>query len=94
LLSASDYPALCARVREAYLEVTGGRLNTRARLSHLREKLKDIGRMALDETFKKMQLEQHAALYPLDDKSELTEADREAAIHFSGQPRHILWIER
>jgi hypothetical protein len=91
---ASDYDVLRARIRQAYLAVTGNRINTRARLCDIREKLNDIDRAALDETLKRMQLEQQASLYPLDNKTEITDADRNAAIYFGVEPRHILWIER
>jgi hypothetical protein len=91
---ARDYDALCARIRQAYLAVTGDRINTRARLCDIREKLNDIDRAALDEALKRMQREQQASLYPLDNKTEITDADRNAAIYFGGEPRHILWIER
>lgn len=91
---ASDYNELRARIRTAYLELTGGRLNTRCRLCDLREKLTDVERATLDETLKRMQREHEAALYPLDNKSEITQADRDAAIYFGSEPRHILWIER
>ena len=91
---ARDYDAVRARIRQAYLELTGGRLNTRALLSDLRERLKDIDRPALDEALKQMQREEEASLYQLDNQVEVTDADRAAAIHFGGEPRHILWIER
>jgi hypothetical protein len=91
---AGDYGALRARIRQAYLELTGGRLNTRALLSDLRERLKDIDRPALDEALKQMQREEEASLYQLDNQVEVTDADRAAAIYFGGEPRHILWIER
>jgi DNA-binding MarR family transcriptional regulator len=39
---ASDYDALRARIRQAYLAVTGDRINTRARLCDIREKLNDM----------------------------------------------------
>jgi hypothetical protein len=91
---ALDYDALRARVRQAYLKLTGGRLNTRARLCDIRVSLNDIDRAALDEALKRMQREQQASLYPLDNKTEITDADRNAAIYFGGEPRHILWIER
>jgi hypothetical protein len=91
---APDYDALHTRIRQAYLAVTGHRINTRARLSKIREKLNDIDRAVLDEALKRMQREQQASLYPLDNKTEITDADRNAAIYFSGEPRHILWIER
>jgi hypothetical protein len=85
---------LRARIRQAYLELTGGRLNTRALLSDLREKLKDIDRPTLDEGLKQMQRDEEASLYQLDNQVEVTNADRAAAIYFGGEPRHILWIER
>jgi hypothetical protein len=91
---ASDYDTLRARIRQAYLAVTGDRINTRARLCDIREKLNDIDRASLDEALKRMQREQQASLYELDNKTEITDADRNAAIYFSGEPRHILWIER
>jgi hypothetical protein len=89
-----DYDAVRARIRQAYLELTGGRLNTRALLSDLRERLKDVERPALDEALKKMQREEEASLYQLDNQVEITDADRAAAIYFGSEPRHILWIER
>jgi hypothetical protein len=82
------------RIRQAYLELTGGRLNTRALLSDLRVRLKDIDRPALDEALKQMQREEEASLYQLDNQIEVTDADRVAAIYFGDEPRHILWIER
>ncbi len=88
-----DYPAVRQRIRKAYLELTGGRLNTRAHLSDIREKLKDIDRATLDEALKRMQREQEASLYQLDNRIEITEADRAAAIYVGREPRHILWIE-
>jgi hypothetical protein len=91
---ARDYDAVRVRIRQAYLELTGGRLNTRALLSELRVRLKDIDRPALDEALKQMQREEEASLYQLDNQVEVTDADRSAAIYFGGEPRHILWIER
>jgi hypothetical protein len=89
-----DYDALRVRIRQAYLELTGGRFNTRALLRDLRQKLKDVARPVLDEALKKMQGKGEAILYRLDNQIEVTDADRAAAIHFGGEPRHILWIER
>ncbi len=91
---ASDYDTLRARIRQAYFAATGDRINTRARLCDIRDRLKDIDRASLDEALKRMQNEQKASLYPLDNKAEITDADRNAAIYFGGEPRHILWIER
>jgi hypothetical protein len=89
-----DYASLRDRIRTAYLELTGGRLNSRALLRDIRDKLKDIDRAALDEALKRMQREEDASLYQLDNRIEITDADRAAAIYFGVEPRHILWIER
>jgi hypothetical protein len=55
------------------------------------EKIRDLVRLRV---LKRMQLEQQASLYPLDNRTEITDVDRNAAIYFGGEPRHILWIER
>ena len=94
VVGPSEYDKLQSRIRQAYLAVTSDRINTRARLCDVRERLSDVDRTALDEVLKKMQREQQISLYPLDNKAEITDADRKAAIYFSGEPRHILWIER
>lgn len=82
------------RIRKAYLATTGGGFNKRALLKDIRTQLKDVDRAVLDEELKIMQREHQAVLYPLDNRVEITEADRRAAISFAGEPRHILWIER
>lgn len=84
---------LPARVRAAYLAVTGGRLATRALLKDLRSRLAEVPREMLDETLKQMQRDQAAILYRLDNAVELTAADHAAALHIAGEPRHILWIK-
>jgi hypothetical protein len=94
VVGPSEYDKLQSRIRQAYLAVTSDRINTRARLCDVRERLSDVDRTVLDEVLKKMQREQQISLYPLDNKTEITDADRKAAIYFSGEPRHILWIER
>jgi hypothetical protein len=94
LPSTFDYATMRERVRNAYLELTGGRFNTRALLRDIREKLNDIERGELDDVLKQMQREQLASLYQLDNRTEITDADRAAAIYFGSEPRHILWMER
>lgn len=89
-----DYGKLRSRIRKAYLELTGGQFNARARLRDLRGKLIDVERSVLDEALKRMQREQEASLYQIDNRIEITDADREAAIYFGSEPRHLLWIER
>jgi len=82
------------RIRAAYLDATGGRFNTRALLKDIRTRLADVERATLDEALTIMQREDAAVLYPLDNRAEITDTDRAAAISFAGEPRHILWIER
>jgi hypothetical protein len=88
------YPDIRQNIRKAYLQLTRGRFNTRAHLRDIRLKLKNIAREALDEALMRMQREQEASLYQLDNRIEITEADRAAAIYIGREPRHLLWIER
>ena len=89
-----DEATLRERVRQAYLDVTGGLFKTRALLSDVRSKLNDIDRATLDALLKRMQRDEQALLYQLDNRPEITDADREAAIYFGTEPRHILWIDQ
>jgi hypothetical protein len=89
-----DYPMLRDRIRNAYLDVTGGRLNTRALLSDVRKRLQDISRDVLDGALKRMQREDEASLMQLDNRAEITDADRAAALYIGSEPRHIVWITR
>ncbi|HEY0331646.1 MAG TPA: hypothetical protein VGC77_21415 [Rhodopseudomonas sp.] len=88
----ADPAALREKIREAYLAVAGG-FNRRALLKDLRRQLPDIERSALDDALKLMQREQQAALMQLDNRIEVTDADRDAAIQIGNEPRHIVWIE-
>lgn len=82
------------RIRAAYLDATGGRLNTRALLKDIRARLADVERRELDKALEAMQRDDDAVLYPLDNHAEITDGDRAAAISFAGEPRHILWITK
>ena len=66
-----DYDTLRDRIRQAYLEVTGGRLDTRALLTDLREKLNHIDRATLDEALERMHLEEGAALSGMNNPQEI-----------------------
>lgn len=90
----TDYSTVRSRIRKAYLEVTNGRFNRRALLRDIRSKLQDLERSTLDEALKQMQREQEASLYQIDNRIDITDADRSAAIYFGSEPRHLLWIER
>lgn len=82
------------RLRQAYLEATGGALNTRALLKDIRPRLCDISPQAFDGALKELQAQAKLQLYPIDNRREITEADKAAAVMIGGEPRHILWIEK
>lgn len=92
--SKTEAAPLPARIRAAYLDATGGRLNTQALLRDVRAKLGDVDRAALDAALIEMHRAQDVLLYPNDNRRALTEEDRAAALVIAGEPRHILWIER
>ena len=81
-------------VRQAYLEVTGGRLNTPALLTDLREKLKHIDRATLDEALKRMHLEEGTTLSGMNNPQEITPSIRDAGLSFKGEPMYVLWITK
>ncbi|MFY9830257.1 MAG: hypothetical protein WAK69_16970 [Rhodoplanes sp.] len=89
-----DYDTLRDRIRQAYLEVTGGRLNTRALLTDLREKLKHIDRATLDEALKRMHLEEGTTLSGMNNPQEITPSIRDAGLSFKGEPMYVLWITK
>jgi hypothetical protein len=92
--SHPDTGALRDRIRAAYLQVTGGSFNRRALLRDVRVRLDDIDRQVLDAALLRMQIDDDAALLPLDNRAEITDTDRAAAIQIGAEQRHILWIER
>lgn len=89
-----DFATVRERIRKAYLNVTGGRLNTRALLSDLRERLKDIKRDTLDEALKRLHLEEGTTLSGLNNPQEITPAIRDAGLSFKGESMYALWITK
>ena len=89
-----DYAVLRDRVRKAYFELTGGNLNKSVLLSDLREKLEGIDRPTLDAVLKRMHLEEGTSLRGLENPRDITSEIRDAAISFSGDPMHALWITK
>jgi hypothetical protein len=89
-----DYAAVRGRIRQAYLDVTGGRLNTRALLRDLRGKLHDIERGTLDEALRKMHLEEGTTLSGINNPREITQAIRDAGLNFKGEWMFVLWITK
>jgi hypothetical protein len=92
--AAGDHAILRERIRNAYLDVTGGIFNRRALLSNLRRRLPDVDRAMLDEALRRMQHDNEASLMRLDNPIDIAESDREAAVQIGSEPRHILWISR
>jgi len=89
-----DYVTLRARIRRAYLDVAGAKLNTRVLLSDLRERLKDIDRASLDEALGRMHLEDGTTLSGLNNPQEITPAIRDGGLTFKGEPMYVLWITK
>ena len=89
-----DYPALRERIRQSYLDATGGRLNQRVFLSVVRDRLRDVGGAVLDDALRKMHLEDGAHLSGTDNPPEITPAIRDASVDFKGERMFVLWITR
>ncbi len=87
-------PSLRERVRHAYLEATGGRLNQRVFLDAVRDKLADIDRPALDAALRSLHGEDGAHLSGSDNPPEITPKIRAASLDFKGETMVALWITR
>jgi hypothetical protein len=81
------------KIREAYLEVSGGNYSVRVRLSELRQHLDNLPRAEVDKSLIKMQRSKQLSLMPLDDPQEIRPEDKKAAIDMGGPKRHILYME-
>ncbi len=57
-------------------------------------RLPEIDRSELDTALKRMQREEEASLMQLDNRTDVTDADRGAALQIGNEPRHIIWISR
>jgi hypothetical protein len=93
-LPVPDHSNVRERIRKAYLELTGGRFNTRALLRDLRDRLKDIDRETLDTALKRMHLEEGTTLSGLNNPQEITQPIRDGGLIFKGEPMYVLWITR
>ncbi len=81
------------RIREAYSKISGGRDDTRVRLSELRQYLGDISRTEIDKILSVMQQAGKLTLMPLDNPQEIHPEDEKAAIDLGGPKRHILYMK-
>ena len=89
-----DYPALRERIRQSYLDATGGGLNQRVFLDALRARLRDVDGAVLDDALRKMHLEDGAHLSGTDNPPEITPAIRDASVDFKGERMFVLWITK
>ena len=80
-------------IRDAYYQLAGGKWNFRVRLCDLRLALPSVPRSELDAKLLSMQKEKKLAIYKLDDPSEITPEDDQAAIDILGTKRHIIYME-
>jgi hypothetical protein len=91
---APDHAAVRDRIRRAYLDATGGRLNARVPLADIRARLADVDRDTLDAALRAMHLEEGTTLSGLDNPVEITPAIRAAGLSFKGEPMFVLWITK
>lgn len=82
-----------ARIRQAYDKLATGTADW-VPLRELRTVLADLERGVVDGALSAMLARQAALLIPEENQKTLTAADREAAIYFGGQARHLIAIER
>lgn len=81
------------RVAMTCLELGGGRANIRVRLADLHRALPEISQQVLNDAVLALQDAQRLTLYPLDDPSDITAEDRQAAILVAGYAHHILYLD-
>jgi hypothetical protein len=89
-----DYDTLRGRIRKAYLELSSNCLNTRVLLKDIRETLRDVDRVTLDDALKRMHLEEGTTLSGLNNPQEVTHAIRDAGLSFKGESMYVLWITK
>lgn len=81
-----------AQIREAYAGLVGSA--GWVPLRDLRAALPGLARDVVDQAMTDMQARQEALLIPEENQKTLTPADRDAAIYFGGQARHLIVIEK
>jgi hypothetical protein len=91
ILGAPAPPDLTRRIRDAYDRAKKG--SGLARLAVMRAHLDDLDRRDVDEAIKTMHEANRLTLMREDNQRDLSAADREAAIDYKGEPRHIImWV--
>jgi hypothetical protein len=85
-------PSVADRIRDAYTELAE-KPEDWVRLSRLRVRLGDVGRQALDATLERMASTPGVHVVREPDPRSLSDEDREAAVVFGGDTRHMIMIE-
>ena len=93
-LQAGSPPIIEDQIRAACLSLTGGEYERRVRLADLRRALSGLSRDELDEVLLQMDQLRDIQLMMLEQPSDVTPEDREAAIFLAGHPLHILYLLR
>ncbi len=83
---------LGAKIREAYLQASGGEYNVRVRLSQLRQLVDDLPQAEVDKVLIQMGLVGKITLMHLDDPQEICPEDEQAAVNIGGQKNHIVYM--
>ena len=85
---------LAQRVREQAFALAKGKSRVLVRLADLRRALPDVDRETLDQELVRLQRDGRLVLYHMDDPSERTPADDDAALIIAGHRRHLLvWTD-
>lgn len=81
------------QVRQAYSEVTGGRLRAEARIADVMARLpQDVSQEQARQAITELMQAGDAELMPIDDPTQITEQDRAARVSIAGEPRHLMFI--
>lgn len=79
------------RIRQAYSQVVTHPSEVGVRLVQLRQQLSDFSAKEIDRTLRQMQLAGELVLMALEDPTEITPADEQAALDIDGQKCHIVY---
>lgn len=69
-----------------------GKKNVRVLLRDLRERVPEVPKAEFDDALLGLMRAGKINLYRIDNRPEITDADRSAAVHIAGEPRHIAWV--
>lgn len=94
--SAPNVEHAKAAIEKAAMELGGGQTRKRILLADLRDKLTGVDRATQDKAITEMAMARHLVPYRMDDPLEMTNRDRDAALHTSDDhaagDRHIIYF--